>query len=197
MKILVLIRKENSEYVNNCYFKAVEKYGGEVVKCYYNDHYEDILSKLSDVEGVLLTGGDDISLIGLFIINYCVRHDLRLLGICLGMQEMCVYSSDDKIISIGDLSHSVEEEGYVHDVNINKDSMLYKLFNKDTIKVNSHHKQTLLRSNYFNPVGYSDDGLLEAIEGKGSFQVGVQWHPERMLDYDDISNRLFEAFLNK
>ena len=64
------------------------------------------------------------------------------------------------------------------------------------IKVNSHHKQTLERSNYFKAVGYSDDGLIEAVEGEGDFQIGVQWHPERMLDFDEGSVKLFKAFLN-
>ena len=51
------------------------------------------------------------------------------------------------------------------------------------------------RSNYFKAVGYSDDGLIEAVEGSGDFQIGVQWHPERMLDFDEGSVRLFKAFL--
>lgn len=196
MKILLLMREENNGYANECYRSAIERFGGEIVECNYNNHYEDLLGMLSSVDGVLLTGGDDASVMGLFIINYCVKNNKRLLGICLGMQEMCVYSSNDKIISIGDLRHSVEEEKYVHDVLLDADSKLSSIYGDTKIKVNSHHKQTLERSNYFKAVGYSDDGLIEAIEGEGDFQIGVQWHPERMLDFDEGSVKLFKAFLN-
>ena len=196
MKILLLMREENNGYANDCYLKALEKYGAEVIECFYSNHYEDLLGMLSQVDGVLLTGGDDASIMGLFIINYCVRNNKKLLGICLGMQEMCIYSSNDKLVSIGDLRHSVEDNSYVHDVLIDKDSKLSKILGETRIKVNSHHKQTLERSNYFKAVGYSDDGLIEAVEGDGDFQIGVQWHPERMIDYDVNSVKLFKAFLN-
>ena len=91
------MREENSGYANDCYRSAIERFGGEVIECNYHDHYEDLLGILSVVDGVLLTGGDDASIMGLFIINYCVRNNKRLLGICLGMQEMCVYSSNENI----------------------------------------------------------------------------------------------------
>ena len=196
MKILLLNREENAGYANECYRNAIERFGGVVVECNYHDHYEDILGLLNSVDGVLLPGGDKASVMGLFIINYCVKNDKRLLGICLGMQEMCVYSSDDKIISLNHLRHSVDEEKYVHEVSLDPKSRLYKIYGDKDIKVNSHHKQTLERSNYFKAVGYSDDGLIEAVEGKGDFQIGVQWHPERMLDYDEGSVKLFKRFLN-
>ena len=85
------MREENSGYANSCYRSAIERFGGEVIECNYQDHYEDLLGILSVVDGVLLTGGDDASIMGLFIINYCVRNNKRLLGICLGMQEIAYY----------------------------------------------------------------------------------------------------------
>ena len=45
--------------------------------------------------------------------------------------------------------------------------------------------------------GYSNDGLIEVVEGcKDIFQVGVQWHPERMLDYDVDSRKILENFVS-
>ena len=64
--------------------------------------------------------------------------------------------------------------------------------------VNSHHLQTVSKSVLFKVVGYSDDGLIEAVEGKDDvFQVGVQWHPERMLEYDEGSCKLLERFVKE
>ena len=46
-------------------------------------------------------------------------------------------------------------------------------------------------------MGRSDDGLIEVVENKNHpFQIGVQWHPERMLEYDDDSNTIFQAFID-
>ena len=43
----------------------------------------------------------------------------------------------------------------------------------------------------------SKDGVVEVIENSNaSFQVGVQWHPERMIGYDDDNMLLFKAFLD-
>ncbi|MCX6642437.1 MAG: gamma-glutamyl-gamma-aminobutyrate hydrolase family protein, partial [Candidatus Bathyarchaeota archaeon] len=39
---------------------------------------------------------------------------------------------------------------------------------------------------------WANDETIEAIEGSGKFTLGVQWHPERMLDSDHV--KLFKAF---
>ena len=106
---------------------------------------------------------------------------------------MAMFGSNDKLISIGNYLHK-QPEGYVHSV-VLKESKLRAIYGKGKIRVNSHHLQTVLKSYYFTVVGKSDDNLIEAIEGKGDFQIGVQWHPERMLDYDCDSKKLFESFL--
>lgn len=49
----------------------------------------------------------------------------------------------------------------------------------------------------FRVVGVSPDLLIEAIENKNAvFQVGVQWHPERMFSYDEGAKKIIEAFIN-
>ena len=53
-------------------------------------------------------------------------------------------------------------------------------------------------SKEFEIVGKSEDGLVEALENKNhSFQIGVQWHPERMISYDSLSRKLFQRFLSR
>jgi putative glutamine amidotransferase len=40
------------------------------------------------------------------------------------------------------------------------------------------------------------DGVIEAVEAQGSqFIVGVQWHPESLIDTDQSMYALFEAFV--
>ena len=46
-------------------------------------------------------------------------------------------------------------------------------------------------------VGISNDGIIEAIEDKNKrFFIGVQWHPESMIEYDSIQNKIFKKFIN-
>ncbi len=41
---------------------------------------------------------------------------------------------------------------------------------------------------------YSEDGLIEAVEyPNNELVVGIQWHPETMLDYDESANKIIEA----
>lgn len=42
----------------------------------------------------------------------------------------------------------------------------------------------------------AEDGVVEALEDpSASFAIGVEWHPEHMLDTDQSSLELFEAFV--
>lgn len=192
-KILLLIRKENSEYSNMCYVNAIEEFSGEVVLIFESDSKEKIDSKLKIVDGILLPGGDDVGPWDYYLIEYAIKNKLSLLGICQGMQSMALYGTDKSLISIGNDSHKCEE-GYAHDVNL-KDGYLKRIYGKDKISVNSHHRQTVDLSKFFKIVGYSEDNLIEAVEGNDSFQIGVQWHPERMLSYDSDSRKLFSEFM--
>lgn len=190
----VLIRRENSDVANEYYVKGIEKFGGTVILINDNDSRKELEDKLSRVDGILLTGGDDVGPIDFYLISYALENKLKLLGICQGMQSMCLYGSSLGLIPIGNDSHK-RNEGYVHGVTLS-DGALKEIFGNSRIMVNSHHLQTVSRSCLFRVVGYSDDGLIEAVEGDGPvFQVGVQWHPERMLEYDSWSRDLLETFV--
>ena len=190
----VLIRRENSDIANEYYIRGIESFGGKVILINDNDSRKELEDKLSSVEGILLTGGDDVGPIDFYLISYALENKLKLLGICQGMQSMCLYGSSLGLIPIGNDSHK-RNEGYVHGVTLS-DGALKEIFGNSRIMVNSHHLQTISNSHLFRVVGYSDDGLIEAIEGNnGVFQIGVQWHPERMLEYDSWSRDLLETFV--
>jgi peptidylprolyl isomerase len=49
---------------------------------------------------------------------------------------------------------------------------------------------------YARITGFSDDGLVEAIERPDRrFAMGVQWHPERLIDETADADALFGAFV--
>ena len=80
-----------------------------------------------------------------------------------------------------------------HDININKDSILYDIYNKDTINVLSLHlKQVTNVGSDFYVSAQASDGVIEALEHKDNnyFIVGVQYHPE--LDDKIIFTRFID-----
>lgn len=186
-KICILKILENSDLENNMYANAVKKFNGSP---FFIDKTN--LNELNDCNGIIITGGYDKGEIDDYLIKYSLDKDLPLLGICQGMQSMAMYLSNEKLEKV-DNHHKSDK--YSHDVFL-KESRLKDIYQKDQIKVNSHHIQTIRKSTFFEVVGLSNDNLIEAVENKNhEFQIGVQWHPERMLDYDEDSNKLFKAFL--
>ena len=112
-----------------------------------------------------------------------------VLGICLGMQLMGVHAGCSLI-------------QHLHD--IKPDADRHRFDNPHLVEteigcgpVASWHHQALTESGPFEAIGWSDDGVLEAIrDSRKPFYVGVQWHPERTKDAtmgDAIIARLIEA----
>lgn len=193
-RIGILIRSENNELENDYYEKAIKKFGGKITFIYDTESFSSVSKKMANLDGILLSGGDDVGRLDFFIIQYVLEHNLKLLGICQGMQSMALYGTNNKLINIGD-SH-YDFSNYSHKVYID-DSCFRDIIKKDEILVNSHHRQTVKDSRFFRVVGRSEDNLIEVVENSNhSFQIGVQWHPERMLEYDEVSNVIIEKFVN-
>lgn len=84
----------------------------------------------------------------------------------------------------------------MYKVRILKNTLLSNIVKKDEINVNSKHNYHVSKVNRFKVSAYSEDGLIEAIELPGkNFVMGVQWHPEKMVDYDEDANKLFDHFV--
>ena len=67
-----------------------------------------------------------------------------------------------------------------HSINIDRQSALFDIYNKETIYVNSFHHQAVSEAGQrFHVVATSPDGVTEAIESSEYKPIlGVQWHPE-------------------
>lgn len=84
-----------------------------------------------------------------------------------------------------------------HDVRITPGSRLGKLLAADVLPVNSMHHQGIARlAPGLTAVAVADDGLIEGVEVTDDrFVLGVQWHPEDLVDVDPRMRRLFDAFI--
>ena len=78
-----------------------------------------------------------------------------------------------------------------HSVNVEKDSMLYRLYKSEKLYVNSFHHQAVAETGKrFKVTAKSPDGVIEAVESSEFKPIlGVQWHPECM---ETEGLRLFE-----
>ena len=167
------------------------------------DEKKDLIEEIKMCDGIILSGGNKFYEYDEFICEYAIDNDIPLLGICAGMQAMAridnrkKYDDYRNIRNDTDINHYQMDETYVHKVNLNKESMLRKIIGHDTIKVNSVHNYHIAKTNKFTISGVSEDGLIEAIEIKNrKFIIGVQWHPEKIIDKDEPSRRLFDSFMN-
>jgi putative glutamine amidotransferase len=94
-----------------------------------------------------------------------------------------------------EVEHSAYDLSLVHEVVISKESRLYSIIGKDRFMVNSRHRMMVTNPGSFSVYGKSSDGVIELIERRDKkFAIGVQWHPEMMLD-DEYQQKIFEAFV--
>jgi putative glutamine amidotransferase len=85
-----------------------------------------------------------------------------------------------------------------HEVHVAPGSRLQRLLGTESLAVNSMHHQGIARlAPGLVPVATSPDGLIEGVEAaNGQFLIGVQWHPEDLVDVDSRMARLFAAFID-
>ena len=178
---------ETNKKINIIYndiISSVIKSGGIPIGIPLN---EDITPYLDICKGFILQGGDDINNHNLLTINILKERDIPTLGICLGMQEM-FYESN--LIDIP--NHQINS---LHEVNITKNSLLYKILKKDKILVNSRHKSALLNKTYLINAK-SIDNIIESLElPNHKFFLGLQWHPENLYNIDRNSKKIFDYFI--
>jgi putative glutamine amidotransferase len=170
--------------------------GGDVnPSCYGMEKYDKTegIDNLRDETELLLT-------------QWALDEDKPLLGVCRGVQTLNVAAGGTLFQDISDLLPDAIRHQYypeftreyvAHDISTTPGTRLAGILG-DAARVNSFHHQALAEvANGFHVAALAPDGVIEAIEGaRNQFAIGVQWHPESLIDADQTMYRLFEAFVN-
>ncbi len=200
------------------YTNAIKEEGGLPILCSYGNT-EEIDDLLDLVDGIVFSGGGDIdaSFFGEetderasciydfrdeYEIQLCkkaIERDMPILGICRGVQILNVSLGGTLKQHIdGHYVKDADGTDLLHNIIIEENSRFEKMFAEKNIGVNSIHHQCIDKLGEGLTVQcYSTCGLIEGVvmESK-KFVVGVQFHPEIIVNDHDEYKVLFKEFLD-
>jgi putative glutamine amidotransferase len=166
---------------------------------------------LDVVQGVVLTGGEDIDpaeygeprhpattdpharrdQCELALARRARERNIPTLAICRGIQVVNVALGGTLVQDIpsqspSDINHDQSEKraARLHDVHIEPDSLLHEAIGATDIAVNSSHHQSVARvAPGLRVTARSPDGVVEGVEWTGDdwWMLAVQWHPEELI----------------
>ena len=186
---MVSVESHNINVIYDDVIKSIIRNDGIPIGITLSSNYKQLIDLC---DGIIFQGGDNFEKYDMDALKYIYDIDKPVLGICLGMQLMGMLFEGTMI----DINNHKKKLLYVHSVTVNKNSTLYNIFKTNIIKVNSRH-MSVIKNTKLKITGISNDGYIEAVEAPNKkFFVGIQWHPESMIDYDDKQNNLFKYFVN-
>ncbi len=196
------------------YYRSILLAGGTPVVLPPHDDRDAILSTLSGIDALLLSGGGDLDpsylneqpspylgstvperdLGELLLIRLAFDMQLPMLGICRGIQMLAAALGggihQDLRESLGDdiLKHTQSEprDCATHPVTLVEGSLLRSILGTDSLAVNSFHHQAVSHCGpHLRVSATSPDGVIEGIESTEYKSIlGVQWHPESFYKHE-------------
>lgn len=141
----------------------------------------------------------------LTVTQWALHKRLPILAICRGIQVLNVAAGGSLWQDIasqlpGAQKHDQypdnREDHLAHAIEIVPGSRIAAICRQTRLDVNSLHHQAIDRVGQgLSIVARSGDGIVEAVEGNGDpWIVGVQWHPEWLIEDCKAMRRLFAAF---
>jgi gamma-glutamyl-gamma-aminobutyrate hydrolase PuuD len=131
-----------------------------------------------------------------FLLRTALTRNLPVLAICRGLQLFNVAQGGTLIQHLPNTWKHKQNLGGtpIHDADVS--GRMSEIFGAEKIRVNSRHHQAIewLGEGMIATARDPEDGVIEGfVYPSARFAVGVQWHPEDMVD-DDRQMGLFRAF---
>jgi putative glutamine amidotransferase len=162
-----------------------ERYGGETVETIYGvepdrDAFELALLREADRRRMP---------------TLCICRGMQVLNVAFGGTLVQHLPYDDRFMAHGTPSGSDE---LLHDVKLAAGSRIAAASSSDVVACSSHHHQGIDRlGEGLVATGWSEDGLVEAIERGSGWMVGPQWHPEDTAERDPAQQGLFDELVRR
>jgi putative glutamine amidotransferase len=212
-------------YVNSAYLHAIQHAGGVPVLLPPSLSPASLERLARGLDGLLLTGGGDIDpgvfgetpqptvyevspardALELAAVRLALERGLPVLAVCRGLQLLAVALGGTLFQDVGSdpgtqLRHSQREprDQPTHKVKVKAGSRLAETLGTDELEVNSmHHQAVKALGTGLTAVAWAPDQIIEGVEMTDSARLvlGVQWHPEEMVEHSEPARRLFAALV--
>ncbi len=201
-------------YVDHAYARAIDHAGGLAL---HLPVQADPTGLVAGLDGLLLPGGDDfpsdrslpegveldlapatqVAFDAALLAAARVRG-LPVLGVCYGMQLLARDAGgllEPHLPSAeGDFDVHRLDEAARHPISVVPGTRLASILGAGAHPVNSlHHQAVRAIGETHRIAATASDGVIEAIEDLDRWEIGVQWHPEKMDE--STSPALFAAFV--
>ncbi|MCI0571251.1 MAG: gamma-glutamyl-gamma-aminobutyrate hydrolase family protein [Myxococcaceae bacterium] len=209
------------------YADAVLKAGGLPMILPYTEDPTVVESYLERVSGLLVTGGafdippeaygeaprDGLGALKptrttfeVALMQGALKRNIPMLGVCGGMQLLNVVLGGSLYQDIQREVAEAREHEQKHDrtqpqhpVEVKEGTLLGELVGRGQLMVNSTHHQAVRRlGEQLVASAVSPDGVVEAIESPAHlFALGVQWHPEYMVNTVPVHLGIYKTFIQR
>ncbi len=170
--------------------------GGDIDPTFYRGSWHDALRGVDeDRDRVEITVARQATMLRKPFLAIC--RGFQVLNVALG-GTMWEDLASQRAGSIKHDYFQTGERSYVpHTVEVNPDSQLASIVGRETLSVNSlHHQGVRDIAPDLAVTAVAPDGLVEGLEVAGHpFAVGVQWHPENLIQNDPAMLALFESLV--
>jgi putative glutamine amidotransferase len=168
-------------------------------------YWPDVPAKLRKTVG----RNDSVrDLLETLVVKEAFAQQKPLLAICRGHQILNITLGGTLIVDIPSqvqttINHSrlKQKDRAVHQVILEENSLIHRVFGRGVIEVNSSHHQAVDKvAKPLRVTGRAPDGVIEALElrpedaGLMPYLLGVQFHPERLTRGYPEFGELFRGF---
>jgi len=221
--IVICGLENNRQFVSDAYIQAIKSVGGLPIILPLIKSKTAIREYTELCDGFLFCGGGDITpllfgqepettvgktditldLFQIRLMKNILETDKAVLAICRGMQVLNVACGgtiyqDINLVDFETITHmqnSMSRRDISHKVIFEPGTKAHQLLGTFAYTNSFHHQSVDRLGKGLTVSGFTGDAIVEAIEMPShSFVLGVQWHPENMLDSSNMK-QLFHALV--